>query len=60
METQAEGGHTWAIPRDDLFIIEKQPDGNWKGWTQKYGKQIEIRDVGPETVLQLLMTHDGK
>ena len=37
--------------------IIKQPDGNWKGWMQKNGKTIEVREVGPETVLQRLLTH---
>ncbi len=42
----------------DLIVIEKQRDGNYKGWTQKNGELIEVREVGPETVLQKLLTHD--
>ncbi len=34
-----------------------QEDGNYKGWINKNGKVIEIRDIGPETVLQRLLTH---
>ena len=45
---------------EGAFLLAKQEDGNYKGWTWKYGKMIEVRDVGPETVLQLLLTHDGK
>jgi hypothetical protein len=43
-----------------VISIIQQEDGNWKGYTQKFGKLIEVRDVGPEAVLQRLLTHDGK
>lgn len=40
------------------IVIERQEDGNWIGKTEKYGKEIEVRDIGPETVLQRLLTHE--
>jgi len=43
----------------DAISIVKQPDGNWKGWMQRFGKVVEVRDIGPETVLKLLLTHAG-
>lgn len=42
------------------ITLEQQEDGNWIGTTTKDGKEIQVRDVGPETVLQLLLTHNGK
>jgi hypothetical protein len=44
---------------DKVISIIQQEDGNWKGYTQKFGKLIEVRDVGPDAVLQRLLTHDG-
>jgi hypothetical protein len=38
--------------------LEQQEDGNWIGWMIKFGKLIEVRDIGPETVLQKLLTHE--
>lgn len=43
----------------DVILLMRQPDGNWIGKTQRFGKLVEVRDVGPETVLQLLITHSG-
>lgn len=40
--------------------IIRQPDGNWIGRTQKFGKVVSVREVGPETVLQKLLTHGGE
>lgn len=42
-----------------VISLIKQEDGNWIGYTQKFGNLIEVRDIGPETVLQKLLTHDG-
>lgn len=49
------------------FLIEEQPDGNWIGKAivvSEIGAETlvgsEVRDVGPETVLQLLLTQDGQ
>jgi hypothetical protein len=44
----------------NVIVIEKQEDGNYKGWMQKYGKVIEAREIKPEDVLVKLLTNDGK
>lgn len=41
-----------------ISIIE-QEDGNWKGWTQKFGKVVEVREGKPEDCLIKLITHNG-
>lgn len=38
--------------------IEKQPDGNWIGYMHRNGKDLEVRQGDPHTVLQLLLTHE--
>ncbi len=43
---------------ENAISLIKQPDGNWIGRMQKSGTVIEIRDIGPETVLQRLLTHE--
>lgn len=45
-------------PRAISIIL--QDDGNYIGECQKFGRLVSIRDIGPETVLQRLLTHDGK
>lgn len=48
-----------AVPATDgNYAILKQPDGNYKGTTWKYGKEVQIRDIDPQTVLLRLMTQD--
>lgn len=42
----------------NAISLVKQPDGNWKGYINKNGAVIEVRDIGPETVLQRLLTHE--
>lgn len=48
------------VPKEDHLVLFKDVDGNWRGATYRYGQFVEVRDIGPETVLQLLLTHDGK
>ncbi len=43
----------------NAISIIKQPDGNYIGEMAKFGRVIGAREVGPETVLQKLLTHDG-
>ncbi len=43
----------------DAISLTKQKDGNWIGKANKYGKVIDFRDTGPETVLKGLITHAG-
>lgn len=39
--------------------IEEQEDGNWFGTYTKDGVVLKARQVSPQTVLQLLLTHNG-
>jgi hypothetical protein len=48
------------IKNNKAISIIQQEDGNWKGYMQKFGKLIEVRDISPEVVLQRLLVHDGK
>jgi hypothetical protein len=45
---------------DKVISIIQQEDGNWKGYAQKFGKLIEVRDVDPQIVIIRLLTHDGR
>lgn len=42
------------------MVLFQDADGNWRGCITKDGKVLFVRDVGPETVLQRLLTHDGQ
>ncbi len=54
-----KGSEVGFSPYDNpnAISIVKQPDGNWMGWMSKNGIVVEVREVGPETVLQMLLTH---
>lgn len=52
------GGPTQVVA-DGMFIIVKDPDGNYSGLTKKFGRVVSVRDIGPEIVLLKLLTHDG-
>lgn len=43
--------------KEEAIILKKQVDGNWKGWMTKNGKEIEVREIDPQTCLVKLMTH---
>lgn len=47
----------WMNSKAIAMVQDK--DGNWRGWMQRFGNVVEIRDIGPETVLQRLLTSDG-
>lgn len=32
----------------NVIVLQKQEDGNWKGWMQKNGKIIEERQINPQ------------
>lgn len=51
---------TYNAPTEQVIILTKQADGNWIGKiTGTNGRApIEVRDIGPETVLQRLLTHE--
>ncbi len=40
----------------EAISLIRQEDGNWKGYINKYGSVIMVRDVDPNTVLTLLLT----
>jgi hypothetical protein len=44
---------------ENAISLIKQEDGNWKGWMNRFGKVVEVREVGPDACLQKLLTHDG-
>lgn len=49
-----------VLQGEGIIILVRQPDGNWIG-EMKRGEQIlSVREVGPETALQKLLTHDGE
>lgn len=41
----------------DVISIIRQLDGNYIGYTQKFGKMVEERQGDPMTVLGMLITH---
>lgn len=46
------------LKNKEAISIIKQEDGNWRGWMTKNGKLIQVRQVDPNTVLNLLLTAD--
>ncbi len=42
-----------------MIAIFQDTDGNWRGAIKHGNKELYARQSGPETVLQLLLTHDG-
>ncbi len=42
------------------IVLEKQSDGNWIGKANKFGVDIEVREVKPEDCLTKILTHDGQ
>lgn len=37
-----------------------QPDGNWKGYMNREGNPIEVREIDPQTCLTKLLTYNSK
>lgn len=46
--------------KENQYILERQDDGNWIGRAFKYNKQIETREIDPQTALLKLLTHSGE
>jgi len=44
----------------NTIVLQKQADGNWKGWMKKGDKVLEAREINPEYCLQWLLTNEGK
>lgn len=49
-----------SLEAEHSMILFKDTDGNWRGMMKLNGKVVQARQIGPETVLQLLLTHDGQ
>lgn len=45
---------------EDVIILEKQEDGNWKAKGIRFGKEVQTREISPENALQAFLTHDGR
>ena len=45
------------LKNPNAISIILQEDGNYKAYAQKYGTMVEVRDVSPESVLALILTH---
>lgn len=41
----------------NVIALVRQKDGNYKGFAQKNEAMVEVREIGPETALQRLLTH---
>ncbi len=49
----------WNPMRNENAItIVKDRDGNYRGFMQKNGQFVQVRQGDPNTVLQLLITHE--
>lgn len=49
----------WNPTRDENVItIIKQKDGNYRGFMQKNGRLVQMRQGDPNTVLNLLLTSE--
>ena len=46
-----------AFLNEGAIVLKKQEDGNWKGWMTKNGKELEVREIDPQTCLTRLLTH---
>jgi hypothetical protein len=46
------------VKNDTIITIMRDLDGNYRGFTQKYGKLIQVRTAEPNAALTLLMTHE--
>ena len=46
------------LKNKDAILLEKQPDGNWRGFMWKIDHLVQARQSDPGVVLQLLITHD--
>lgn len=44
---------------EGTYLIIKQQDGNYIGYTFKGAKVVDARQGDPQTVLTMLLTHDG-
>jgi len=52
---QIEGN---PLKNKNAILLEKQTDGNWRGFMWKDDKLVQARQSDPGIVLQLLLTHE--
>ena len=45
------------IVKEGEILIKKQKDGNWKGYMNREGNPLEVREIDPYTCLIKLLTH---
>lgn len=43
---------------EKVISLLHDKDGNWRGWTQRFGKLVEVREAKPEDCLVKLLTHE--
>lgn len=48
---------SYETPPEGTIVLIRQMDGNWKGFTTKFGHIISERQYDPQIVIQLLLTH---
>ena len=62
LEKFTELGEKASNEKRFCIAMFQDADGNWRGVIKnKIGEQeLFVRSIGPETVLQELLTHDGK
>jgi hypothetical protein len=44
--------------KENEILIVKQTDGNWKGYMNRDGNPLEVREIDPYTCLIKLLTHE--
>ncbi len=42
---------------EDEILLVRQSDGNWKGYWNRAGNPLEVREIDPQTCLLKLLTH---
>ncbi len=45
------------IVKETEILLVKQDDGNWKGYRNRDGNPLEVREIDPYTCLTKLLTH---
>jgi hypothetical protein len=43
--------------KENEILIVKQADGNWKGYMNRDGNPLTVREIDPYTCLIKLLTH---
>lgn len=43
--------------KEHEILLVKQEDGNWKGYWNRQGNPLEVREIDPHTCLTKLLTH---